>query len=785
MGTRYRLGTWLWIAAAVLSLSGLVYAQAPKGKARPPAKPAKVQPKVAPADGESKVPSKQPPAVEIQIVDPQVQAILDMKPSTPSEMVRAGRLLADFQRADLAKGLFRKVLDSKPGPKELAALVDEFGSPAFMEMSTRPDLAPEGTELAGAVLQAKNQQVQEPQRIAALIGELQAPSAEQRMRAQVGLQEAGEAAIRPLVEVLADPQRAAQHAAVRTALAQLGPDAVAPLVSVLEAQDPKLAAQAALALAETGITELSVYLLAPFAKKEGDAGVRAAAQTALVRLVGRTPTPQQAARLLAERARRYVDRLQPLPADATGRVTVWTWDGAAKQPVAKALLPEDAGRWHAARFAREAYSVMPEDRDLVVLYLTTMLEQAAYESGLDKPMPPDKPLPLEKGTPTGKAAEFTVEVLEQVLAFSMERGQVGAAAATARLLGQRADAERLLSRSAQPCPLVRAMRHGNPHVRLAAVEAIVRMQPSGAFAGASYVVETLSFLAASRGSRRALVACPGTEESQRMSALLTAMGFEVSQAATGRDLIRLALQSPDYELALVDAGVDHPTVDFLVQQLRRDGRTALVPVGIFARDDQIDRARHVAAGDARVRAFFRPRDTETAQQQVQRVLALSGREAVSTAQRRDHAAKALQWLFELTDNRSQRFHDFQRAEGAVLAALQVPELSGRAAAVLANLGTAESQQALVELAGRATAPLAARTAALGGFRRATEQYGILLTTDQIRLQYERYNQSGTLDEATRKVLGLILDCIEAPTQAARSLRQGVNQPGSTAASLMR
>jgi hypothetical protein len=74
---------------------------------------------------------------------------------------------------------------------------------------------------------------------------------------------------------------------------------------------------------------------------------------------------------------------------------------------------------------------------------------------------------------------------------------------------------------------------------------------------------------------------------------------------------------------------------------------------------------------------------------------------------------------------------------------------------------------LVEVASRLTQPLEVRTAAAKAFRQNIEKYGVLLTTDEIRAQYRRYNESEYLDVPTQRVLGLILDSIEAPTQVAK------------------
>ncbi len=445
----------------------------------------------------------------------------------------------------------------------------------------------------------------------------------------------------------------------------------------------------------------------------------------------------------------------------------------------KDVAVEEAGRARAARFARDAYSLQPDEPQIRRLYLVATLENAAVETGLDRPLPTDK------DSAAGKAAAMGAATIEDALAYALEHGFSGAAAATARILGQQPEAERLLHRGGQPCPLVLATRYPAPRVRWAAVEAIMAIQPRESYPGSSYVFEAMGFFASSRGARRAIVASPSTQQAQRIAGYLAGMGIETDWAPTGRELVRMALLSPDYELALIDAGIDLPTVDILVQQLRRDGRTALLPVGIFAREDQFDRARRVAERTARAEAFYRPQEQAAAQWQVERVLALAGPNAVGPADRVRFAGLALERLDELSRGRGRVLYDLGRVEAPVLGALAVPAVSGQAAAVLANLGTAQSQQSLVELASRPMAPAADRLAAASAFTRSVERYGILLTTPEIRLQYDRYNQSARRTRRRRRILGLILDSIEAPTRAAASPARKTPQQGSTAASVMR
>jgi HEAT repeat protein len=151
-------------------------------------------------------------------------------------------------------------------------------------------------------------------------------------------------------------------------------------------------------------------------------------------------------------------------------------------------------------------------------------------------------------------------------------------------------------------------------------------------------------------------------------------------------------------------------------------------------------------------------------------MTLSG-DTVSAAERTRQAALALDWLAQLTRPDAEGLYDLSRVGEPVFAALGVPGLSGKACAVLGNLGTPEAQEALIDLASRKTSPLAERKAALEAFRTAVQRRGLSLTTAKIQLQYDRYNQSAKDDSATQAVLGKILDCIEAPTKPQKQARR--------------
>jgi len=695
------------------------------------------------------------PVVEYsQPEDSAVKAILETNPSTPSEWARAAKIMADLRRADLARSFAKKILDSKLDSKQLAALEEEFGSAMFVSLGAQAVLLPEGKQLANAVLAAAEREKGNPQRLAGLVKQLQDPSAEVRDRAVAGLSAARGAAVGPLVTVLADPARASEHAAARAVLVRLGRDAVQPLISALDAADPKLVVEVIKTLADLQAPQAIVELVLPCVSPQGSPEVRQAAAAALMKLTGRVPGQAEGARLLARRAQEYFEQRQTVRADEERRAEVWNWNSTAKQPVSERIPADEANRRAAARLAQQAHRLQPDDAEIRRLYLTTILEKAAYETGLDKP------LPTGAGTPAETAAGFDRAVLEDVLLGAMATGHSPAAVAATRVLAGKGSADELLCQGAEPSPLVRATRHPDQRLRMAAVEAILRLKPTHPFAGSNHATEALAYVIATSGSRRVLVVDPMRAEARRVGGLLSGMGYHVETAVTAAEAMRQLIASPDYEAVLIGASLGESTIETLVQQMRFDNRTAWLPVGILGRLEQTRLAKHLAGDDRLTMAFVRPHTAEDAQWQVGQLLSRLGPLAIPFAERQQHAVQALTWLVDLSAQPSSVFN-LAPLEAVVLRASWVPSLAPQSTKFLANLGTARGQEALVEQASHQEQPLAIRQAAVSAFRQSVEKHGVLLTSKQVLRQYDRYNQSASFDQPTQQVLGLILDAIEA------------------------
>lgn len=713
----------------------------------------------------------------VNAADPAVRAILGSQPSSPAQCVQAAMALNTLGEIELARWFLKQAIDANLQQEQLAALAQEFGSGTFLAMASRTQLQPEGRQLGEAVLEAANRRWRDPQLVDSLIRQLSDPAEQKRADALRGLLRAGPAAAGALVDALADPARATDRPVLRGALMHFGDDAVEPLVALLDQSDPALQALAAHMLVLLKADRAALELLAVGYDPAAEPQVQKAALEAFRQLARHAPTALEASRLLCEKAQQYFDGKVPVRGDVLGRVELWRWDAATKKCVMEIFATEDAARYLAARLARKAAAISPGNRQAQLLRLATMFELAAYENQL-KPLP--EPALLEM------AAGKSIEELQAVLAWTMETGHPAAATVAAQAIGMLAGKARaagtaeatlgqqLIHYGSQPTPLVMALRYPDRRLRITAAETVVRLQPDRPFAGASYLPETLAFFAGYSGVRRVLSAAPSVTLAHDNAAWLVKDGMHVDIATSGRDALQRLLACPDYELVLIDACIDQPGLDHLMQQLRRDPRTADLRVGIVARADHFQAAERTASQYPLTADLVRTHNEADFRHQIARVTTMGQREFVDHQLRQQQALKALELLAQLASQRRSLF-DPKQVEPAVLAAMGNPASRQAAIAVAELMPTRQSQVALVELASRLEEPLAARQSAARAFTRSAQRHGILLTSAEIYRQYERYNQSADLDAETQKVLGALLDAIEAPTEHLRTAAAGRTQ----------
>lgn len=706
-------------------------------------KPAAEKPKAKPG-GEDEA-EAEPAAPE----EPAVQAVLESHPQSSAELLRAIDILVDLGQARLAKPfvdeLTKRELDG-------VALASQFNSAKLLKLSRNLELDPALAPFIDKVFRSAEAFRRDPARLAAWANQLADPNEHVRAQAVLALVRAREAAVAPLVTILADPKRAREHAMAKTVLVQLGDLAIDPLLGVLESPDAALKTQVTEVLGQLRARQAMPQLLAPFVSPASTSELRAAAGRALTNIAERPPTSAEAMQLLALEARRWLDRSREGSDNVSTPTEVWHWNAKQGQSMAVAYDARGAALAVAVRLARDLYRLTPQEPAARRLYLETVLQAAKVRGGLDKP------LPKGSGTAHAVAEHFGVELVESVLIDAMANKHYAAATAAAEILGDIGTPALLAHGGSAVSPLARAAAHADRRLRFAAIGAIMKLKPIEPFAGSSQVADGLGFFASSYGLPRALVVHPRSEEAQKVAGLATTLGYDADIATNGRRAFELATSNSDYEFIFIHSAIQRPAVDELLAQLRRDRRTALLPIGLIAPLDDLDRVQQFARSSTRTEAFLQPQDAAQMQLFTERVMARAGVDRVSADERKRQAIAALDWLAALGE--MPNVFDVKRQESSVVQVLYVPDLSARAATVLGELATVNGQRSLLELADLEAQPLSARAAAAAAFARSVRKYGIMLERAEILEQYALYNANSARNADTHAVLGAILDAIE-------------------------
>lgn len=699
------------------------------------------------------------PAAPPLELDPAVKALLDSRPTSAEEVLQAILIIIDLGQPAAAQPLVAQLGAAGLDEAAMADLAARFGTAAFVKLAMVEELKPAGAELARRVLDAAERHAHDPVRLADLVERLKTPSAEVRQVTALRLRAGGDNAVLALINALQDPSFADHTAALRAALVMQGSPATGPLAAVLENAPTELARHAAIVLGRLDRPgELALY--APALDGRTDPELQETARAALERARGQLPLPGEAAVELYRLAVAYFNGAEQVRADASGRFALWQWDAQQNLPVRRDVDARGAALHQALLYAARARRLLPANERIARLHLSILLEiagrQAAGAAGTT--------LSEAHRTELAGLERLDLPTLETLLEENARHGHLAAAMAAADMLGRAGNLDVLYTRQPRPSVLVQAVQHPSRRLRFAALAAILRLNPPHAYPGSSFVVEALGYFASSLGVPHAVVAAPRLDEARRLAGMLVELGYEAEAVTTARDLVRLATSSPDFELVLVDARLALPVSGQVLQELRRDARTANLPLGIVGSLDDLSAAQRLAERLGSAAALIRPQDPAAMRFQVDRLLANLDAPPLAPSERIAQAQQALAWLTDLADTR-RTLYNLHRVENPVALAAWVPELTLPATRLLGKLGTPAAQRTLLELASRTTQPLAAREAALAALGESLAAHGTLLTAREIELQYDRYNQSERQDPQTQQILGRILDLIEARAEA--------------------
>jgi hypothetical protein len=706
-----------------------------------------------------------------------------VQPRSPEELWDAADYLVRSGQARLAVPYLQKLLDAEPSDDLLVNLRDRYGLGSFLRLEDDPATRETGRALLARLAAASRNTAARPERIRAAIAQL-TRSREERDLGVDRLRQAGAAAVPELLAVVADPDRPLEErSAVLAAMGRLDAPAVPPLVAALDAPNAGLAAAVAEVLGRLGDRRALPALTARAARADTPAGVAEAARAAVARLTGRafSAQPRTPTRLLADLAWQYHRGQVPFPADS---VELWSWrDGnlaseSVPTPEAATRLGLDA--------ARHALAIDPADVPAQEALLSLALAAAARRHGVEAVAASDPDGVFAEALAAGPA------VLADVLRSAIADGQGPLAELAAAALGRVTNRDAV---GADPTgasgrgPLVAALDAPDRRVQLAAARALVALDPRQPFAGSSRVIPTLARFLDARPLPVALAVDGNASRANDYAAVLKALGFDPRTASDGREAFRLASETADCEVILIDptalATRDGWSWADLIKNLRADARTASIPVVVVGplrlRDRlgsrllEMDRVGFLVAPSPDNPQEFRPL--------LDRELARLGARPLSADERRAYAREAAALLARLAGRpASPLAANLDAAEQGLSIALANPETRADALIALAEIPGAEAQRRLADVLLDPGLPPDDRRRAGDQLVRSVQRFGPLLTANQERRLADAV---ASADPALRAAFAAVVGTLRpAPSASGSRLRafQTSSAPTTTPAS---
>ena len=694
-----------------------------------------------------------------------VAAILDSPRETPQSQLSAVLTLIDLGEEEVAALLWKSLAEAAVEEAAAASLAEHFGTARLMKLARLEPLSEEdpsqtfigAREFVQQCLDAAAKKARDPQRLAALVEQLNDPAAEVRKAARVDLAATGVEGARACLEALAQAEEEPIRANLMLALTSLKPVAEPLLIAALVDGEGHFRRDVAELCGFLQIDQALPFLAALASGADNNSEVLAAATTALSKLGHTVPNDAEARILLVREIKRLESGAKTGWDQETTETPWWSWNPSPENSFKSSVVASEniavlkANRL--AGFLLQCGDATPKQRQLATVY---QLESAALRSE-----------EISKQLATSDDTN-----LSDLLAAALQRNFLGAAQYCIAKLGEAADSNVLLSGTGRPSPLASGLAYGNRAIRFAALEAIMKINPERSFAGASRVPKVLWEFAAGAGPSQVVAASSVVSRADDWAAQMRERGYDATPANSGRAALQVALNSPRLELVLLDSDLDLPNLREVVYQLRSHERTTRLPIAVLSGLPNLEYSRRVAAADAKLVAIARPHNEQAMQDIVDTLKQLS--DPVATSEHRtEQAAKAIRWIGSLLD-RGHPYDEMLRQADVLKQTVHTPGLVESSLQALAVTGTAGSQQALIDYASQQVHPIETRRLAAAAFATSVERFGKQLRQLEIERQYQRYNDSETADAETQQVLGQILDVLEGKAAEASNANLRLN-----------
>jgi len=682
-----------------------------------------------------------------------LRTVQESDPKTGIELAKAASVLIEIEKYNDARFYLSKIEALNLDQTKMFELNDQIGPDFFLFIRTNTNLQPEGERLASKVMTASRSESSSPARLNQLIKTLSDENVSVRSDAFRKLRRLGEPAVAAMLNAFAQPERQSEYPGIRGALMHMGDHAQGPLLGAAYASDAQVQAESIRALGNFESTEANDALMWASLSPNVPQHLRDIAFKAMMVKGAPVPDSNVLEKRLYDRSLAYLMGDRKYAGALLGSVVLWEWDAKKKGMIPTEVSSQTAARVIASRRANDLYEIRPDLERNREIYLLTQFEAAKRLVGKGKQVDAEA---------LSRRLAFSAREVESILQRAMDLELVPAAIACCELLEGIGTESLLTQYSTRPGPLVKAILFGDRFLQFAAFEAIAKIDPQQAYPGCSYVTSLAVYLAQSQNRSSALVGHNKSDSGQTFAALLNDNGAWGESVSNARDFYRQATGNPDIEMLFITDTLNRPHYAELIQQLRSDWRTRRLPIAFLFRDHERNKrvSFRLPDDDLLLSSPFSTQPDLVATNVVN-LRNLYDPWQLSNVDRRRHAASAIRWIAKVSgDRETYSFCDLGAQQESLIRILYIPGFAENVSTILAGLGTPNSQRELVDFASQSGLPIADREKVVQAFADSVETSGTLLTSVEIRQQYDRYNASKTESKDTQEVLGAILDVIE-------------------------
>ncbi|GEM_PF-2304876 len=434
----------------------------------------------------------------------------------------------------------------------------------------------------------------------------------------------------------------------------------------------------------------------------------------------------------------------------------WIWE-----PKADALTIRNINRFEKAARDHSQLTISllrldAQNESAVREYLTAQLQAAKVLAGLDIPLPPQA---IEIASKLATPQEMT-DLLQQ----SMEQRQWVVAQAILEALTAVGSSDLLIGYNGHPAAVINALRCADQRVRFAATHAILKWQPTVRFAGSSYFNRSLFELLNAPVGAQSVVASMNQQDAYYLAAMTRSSGWDTVVANNSQELMKQLEIQPIQFAIVTDALGDDPYLS-VIDRIRATPKGSVLPIALMVRKENLEIAQkmfridrvdpNIVVCEMLQRQAFNSR-------LISEVANLHAKPQMPMSTRQEHALNALLSLKNwLAEPKSLALIDFPTVAPAARNLIGNAAFDSAAVPLLAYHGNPDSQVFLANLASDTAAPNRIRSVAAQAFRMSVQKFGTLMTTAQLRMQYDRQNRSAADSEFTQQLLNSILDTLEA------------------------